>query len=174
MGSSRGTQMLAPLLLHRADSQHPRKISLENPSDGLSEINLPTLLSQLPEGAETRLKIFLVQKETVYLGSFFFYPWVQRFSLYPCIDDKGSALPTPAQAWLSRQRSVSPAPEKDDTRDMADKWGLSPAGTWMLPHTARRSLHPSHPEKLSCCQAYSKLCPDRLVFCSKEPAWIMY
>lgn len=32
------------------------------------------------------------------MGSIFFSPCVQRILLYPCIDDKGSALPTPAQA----------------------------------------------------------------------------
>jgi len=53
--------MIVPPLLRQADSPHPRKIALENPSDGLSEINLPTLLSQLPKGAETRLIIYLVQ-----------------------------------------------------------------------------------------------------------------
>lgn len=43
-----------------ADSPAPL-CSLENPSYSLSEINLPALLSQLPKGAETRLKIYLVQ-----------------------------------------------------------------------------------------------------------------
>lgn len=43
-----------------ADSPAPL-CSLENPSYSLSEINLPTLLSQLPKGTETRLKIYLVQ-----------------------------------------------------------------------------------------------------------------
>lgn len=43
-----------------ADSSAP-SCSLENPSYSLSEINLPTLLSQLPKGTESRLKIYLVQ-----------------------------------------------------------------------------------------------------------------
>lgn len=43
-----------------ADSLAP-SCSLENPSYSLSEINLPTLLSQLPKGTATRLKIYLVQ-----------------------------------------------------------------------------------------------------------------
>lgn len=87
-----------------ADSLAP-SCSLENPSYSLSEINLPTLLSQLPKGTETRLKIYLVQLETVYLGSIFFFPLqLQRILLYPCINNKGSALSSPAQAWLSRYR----------------------------------------------------------------------
>lgn len=101
--------------------------------------------------------------------SFFFFSslWLQRILLYPCINNKGSALSAPAQAWLSRYSlcaaRVTHTQRETVWRTSQTKVGFAPAlwgtpacpscsvGPWrpLAPHLpSERSLAPVSPREM--------------------------